>query len=310
MKHHHLDLAIRASSSTTTRRIATSTSASTSTPVETAKPMGAAPLRRAASSIARTEEARRSVLLNNTDMPAILIETCFVDEQPTPISAIGSSTTSAPPSPTCWLATRGGGVATASRSACAARCPGSAARTTRAWHRTSRWPSSTMSTSAMFLPEQPPNTSGLARRLDPRSLHRDPLGLRQDATRDAAGASRAGAFAENGQGADCISRWGHMSTPGRRHLAGPDEALGIQTDDEVEVVFPYIRHGYRPPFRPKPWRLLLPPPCGLCGAPPQAHYGLEDHQEDRPVTKVRPCFRSVETCLASSTSPSPSPSWC
>jgi N-acetylmuramoyl-L-alanine amidase len=181
--------------------------------------------------------------LNNTDAPAILIETCFVDSEADAeiyraqfnliCEMIANCLTGAvTPKPEPIWATQGkvswfggpndGGVAPDEGLA---------------------FIDEVEDAPHLFLPEQPPGTTGLARRLDPHSHYvacrwdydktpRDML-LEEAALVRAIKTGRA----LTASPAD----WGPHEDTGRVADISPGlmEALGVQTDDEVEVIFPY-----------------------------------------------------------------------
>jgi uncharacterized protein (TIGR02594 family) len=95
----------------------------------------------------------------------------------------------------------------------------------------------------LFLPEQPPNTTGLARRLDPDVFY---IACRWDykkTPRDMLLKHKAWVHAPD-TGMSLMAYpadWGPNEKTGRIADLSPGlmDALGIETDDEVEVVFPY-----------------------------------------------------------------------
>jgi N-acetylmuramoyl-L-alanine amidase len=99
----------------------------------------------------------------------------------------------------------------------------------------------------LFLPTQPPGTTGLARRLDPSKFY---IACRWDY--DAPGTSKDDLLhvkvliraPKTGKEFVCVpADWGpHESTDRVADISpGLMDALGIQTDDEVEVIFPVKR---------------------------------------------------------------------
>jgi uncharacterized protein (TIGR02594 family) len=95
----------------------------------------------------------------------------------------------------------------------------------------------------LFLPQQPPGTTGLARRLDPAVFYiacrwdykktpRDMLLNNEALVRAPATGMKLMAFPAD---------WGPNEKTGRVADLSPGllDALGIETDDEVEVIFPY-----------------------------------------------------------------------
>jgi N-acetylmuramoyl-L-alanine amidase len=95
----------------------------------------------------------------------------------------------------------------------------------------------------LFLEEQPPNTTGLARRLDPAEFY---IALRWDYDVFDKEYLRGNVFAKvhaPGTGKEFLASpadWGpHVSTNRVADISpGLMEALGIETDDEVEISFP------------------------------------------------------------------------
>lgn len=95
----------------------------------------------------------------------------------------------------------------------------------------------------LFLPEQPPGTTGLARRLDPEVFY---IACRWDYKKtpramllSEMALVRVGDIELEAQPAD----WGPNVNTGRVADISPGlmEALGIETDDEVEVLFPSVK---------------------------------------------------------------------
>ena len=100
----------------------------------------------------------------------------------------------------------------------------------------------------LFLPEQPPGTTGLARRLDPNVPY---LAMRFDysiySKAMLASMDYAALVTAPKTGRSFLawpSDWGpHIDTDRIADISpGLMQALGIQTDDEVEVVFPFTRN--------------------------------------------------------------------
>ena len=96
----------------------------------------------------------------------------------------------------------------------------------------------------LFLPDQPPGTTGLARRLNPNMPY---IACRWDydvTPRDLLLASVATVYAPKTDRAffAAPADWGPHEDTGRVAdiSSGLLQALGIETDDEVEVVFPVI----------------------------------------------------------------------
>jgi hypothetical protein len=95
----------------------------------------------------------------------------------------------------------------------------------------------------LFLPEQPPGTTGLARRLDPSKFY---IAMRWDYDRFTKEYLRGTALAEvtnRRTGKSCFAHpadWGpHTRTDRVADLSpGVLEELGLRTDDEVEIRFP------------------------------------------------------------------------
>jgi len=233
--------------------------------VETTKPMGteclyisqAALAGQMASAIASCGFVNRGpkkrtdlYFLNNTDMPAILIETCFVDSIAdaaiydeqfericTSIAGVlaGDETAPAPPpEPDIAVGLRGkcswfGGP----------NDKGVAPDEDLAFiYEVNQAPH-------LFLPAQPPNTTGLARRLSPHAHYiacrwdydvtpREQLLQDVALVRSVKTGLSLTAFPAD---------WGPHIDTGRIADLSPGlmEALGIQTDDEVEVLFPYTK---------------------------------------------------------------------
>ena len=187
--------------------------------------------------------------LNNTDMPAILIETCFVDSLAdadlynrqfndicTAIADVLAGDEAAVSPPHIEVGLRGkvswfGGP----------NDKGVAPDEPLAFiYDVDQAPH-------LFLPEQPPNTSGLARRLDPHAHY---IATRWDYEKTPREMllEQVALVRSPKTGRALIAYpadWGpHVDTGRVADISqGLMEALGIQTDDEVEVVFPYIRHG-------------------------------------------------------------------
>ena len=94
----------------------------------------------------------------------------------------------------------------------------------------------------LFLPQQPPGTTGLARRLDPETFYVaarwDYQVTPKDMLRDQSlkALVRAGGNEQLARPAD----WGPNENTGRAADLSPGlmEALGIDTDDDVEVIYP------------------------------------------------------------------------
>jgi hypothetical protein len=233
--------------------------------VETAKPMGTECLYvsqatlagKVANAIASCGFVNRGpkkrtdlFFLNNTAMPAILIETCFVDsvadaelyhqtfhEICTAIAdALAGEPAIAAPPPELEVALRGkvswfGGP----------NDKGVAPDEALAFiYEVEQAPH-------LFLPQQPPNTSGLARRLDPHAHY---IACRWDydvTTREELLDQVALVMVpKTGRALTAFpADWGPHVDTGRVADISPGlmEALGIQTDDEVEVVFPYTKHA-------------------------------------------------------------------
>src|SRR4249920_1189885 len=117
----------------------------------------------------------------------------------------------------------------------------------------------------LFLPHQPPNTTGLARRLNPDKFY---LAMRWDYdtfSKDhlATSGDRALVRAENGR--QFLARpcdWGPNENTGRVADISPGlmTALGIETDDEITVTYP--AEGVERPDRPdRPDRPPWSPPA-------------------------------------------------
>jgi|SRR4249919_3946061 len=108
----------------------------------------------------------------------------------------------------------------------------------------------------LFLPHQPPNTTGLARRLNPDKFY---LAMRWDYdtfSKDhlATSGDRALVRAENGR--QFLARpcdWGPNENTGRVADISPGlmTALGIETDDEVTVTYPASTPVEVPPWTPR-----------------------------------------------------------
>ena len=95
----------------------------------------------------------------------------------------------------------------------------------------------------LFLPHQPPNTSGLARRLDPETFY---IAMRWDYDVYPKSMLQSGEHwaKVTAKGKTVFARpadWGPHKDTGRVADLSPGlmEALGIKTDDEVEVSFPF-----------------------------------------------------------------------
>jgi hypothetical protein len=186
--------------------------------------------------------------LNHTDMPAILIETCFVDSEADAaiynekfdkicaaianVLSAGETIAVPQPQPDIALGLRGkvswfGGP----------NDKGVAADEGLAFiYEVNQAPH-------LFLPSQPSNTTGLARRLDPHAHY---IACRWDydvTPREALLEDVAVVRAlKTGRALTAFpADWGpHVDTGRVADISqGLMEALGIQTDDEVEVIFPY-----------------------------------------------------------------------
>jgi hypothetical protein len=97
----------------------------------------------------------------------------------------------------------------------------------------------------LFLPQQPPNTTGLARRLDPHS-HYIACRWNYDTTPHAMLLDQVALVRAVKTGRALTAApadWGpHVDTGRVADISqGLMESLGIQTDDEVEVIFPFNR---------------------------------------------------------------------
>jgi hypothetical protein len=99
----------------------------------------------------------------------------------------------------------------------------------------------------LFLASQPPNTSGLARRLNPSVPY---IAMRWDYdefTKEQLASMKYVALVRAPKTGRAFvawpSDWGpHVDTDRIADISpGLMEYLGIQTDDEVEVIFPYLR---------------------------------------------------------------------
>lgn len=100
----------------------------------------------------------------------------------------------------------------------------------------------------LFLPEQPPDTTGLARRLDPEKHYIACRWDYEETGKDELLDMRVVVYAPR-TGRAFIARpadWGPHEDTGRIADISPGllDALGIETDDEVEVIFP-LREGRR-----------------------------------------------------------------
>lgn len=185
--------------------------------------------------------------LNNTDKPAILIETCFVDSiadaeiyddrfddicQAIAAVLAGDAEPAPPPEPQVALAVRG-------------RCSWFGGPNDKgvAPDEGLAFIYDVEEAPHLFLPEQPPNTTGLARRLDPHShfiaCRWDYDTTPREQLLDQVALVRA---VKTGRALIAYpSDWGpHVDTGRVADISqGLMEALGIMTDDEVEVIFPY-----------------------------------------------------------------------
>jgi hypothetical protein len=97
----------------------------------------------------------------------------------------------------------------------------------------------------LFLPAQPPGTSGLARRLDPRA-HYIACRWNYDTTPHHMLLNEVALVRVPKTGRALVAApadWGPHEDTGRVADISPGlmDALGLQTDDEVEVIFPYTR---------------------------------------------------------------------
>ena len=187
--------------------------------------------------------------LNNTDKPAILIETCFVDSAADAdiyhkhfegiCEAIadvlgGAEDVEHPPEAQIALGLRGkvswfGGP----------NDKGVAPNEGLAFIQ------EVEQAPHLFLPAQPPNTTGLARRLDPHA-HYIACRWDYDATPRSMLLEQQALIraVKTGRALACYpADWGpHVDTGRVADISqGLMEALGIMTDDEVEVIFPFVR---------------------------------------------------------------------
>jgi hypothetical protein len=101
----------------------------------------------------------------------------------------------------------------------------------------------------LFLPRQPPQTTGLARRLDPHA-HYIACRWDYDVTPRAMLLEQVALVRALPTGRSLTAfpaDWGPHEDTGRVADISPGlmEALGIQTDDEVEVIFPYEKLAIR-----------------------------------------------------------------
>jgi N-acetylmuramoyl-L-alanine amidase len=231
--------------------------------VETEKPMGveclyvtqsglAAEVSAAIASCGFTNRGakKRSDLffLNNTDEPAILIETCFVDS----VTDVGVYHKHFDKICCAIAGVLGGDEDDAER-------PGIEVclRGTVSWFGGPNdkgvapdeglaFIQKVEQAPHLFLPQQPPNTSGLARRLDPHA-HYIACRWNYDTTPHDMLLDQVALVMVPKTGRALTahpSDWGPHVDTGRVADISPGlmEALGIQTDDEVEVIFPYTRN--------------------------------------------------------------------
>ena len=99
----------------------------------------------------------------------------------------------------------------------------------------------------LFLDEQPDGTTGLARRLDPETYYIAMWWDYDDYTKDmlASGDLMAVVYSPASE-LGCLARpadWGPAEETDRIADISPGlmEALGLETDDEVEIIFPVMR---------------------------------------------------------------------
>ena len=231
--------------------------------VETAKPMGVEVLYVTQNALAGQVSAaiatcgfvnrgpkKRTDLyfLNNTAMPAILIETCFVDSEADAenyneefdaicraIASVlaGGETLDLPEASVCGKVSWFGGP----------NDKGVAPDEGLAFI------DHVEDAPHLFLPAQPPGTTGLARRLDPHA-HYIACRWDYDVTPRAMLLEQVALVRALPTGRALTafpSDWGPHEDTGRVADISPGlmESLGIQTDDEVEVIFPYERFAVR-----------------------------------------------------------------
>jgi hypothetical protein len=102
----------------------------------------------------------------------------------------------------------------------------------------------------LFLPDQPQGTTGLARRLDAYGVHYLAMRWDYDATPKSMLLENMAMVRAVKTGKAFVAYpadWGPHEDTGRVADISPDlmKALGIETDDEVEIVFPYEGENQR-----------------------------------------------------------------
>jgi N-acetylmuramoyl-L-alanine amidase len=222
--------------------------------VETAKPMGTEVLYitqnalagQVAAAIASCGFTNRGpkkrtdlYFLNNTTMPAILIETCFVDSAADAelyneeFDAICRAEAQAPEASLCGKVSWFGGPNDKGVS------PDEGLA----------FIDEVEDAPHLFLHRQPPQTTGLARRLDPHAHY---IACRWDYDKTPKptlleGVALVRAIKTDRSLTAYPADWGPHEGTGRVADISPGlmEALGIQTDDEVEVIFPYEKLSIR-----------------------------------------------------------------
>jgi hypothetical protein len=109
----------------------------------------------------------------------------------------------------------------------------------------------------LFMPHQPPNTTGLARRLNPNKFY---IAMRWDYdqfSKDHLATSGDRALVRAANGRQFLARpadWGPNENTGRIADISPGlmTALGLETDDEVTVTYPADVAVELPPWSPRP----------------------------------------------------------
>jgi hypothetical protein len=231
--------------------------------VETAKPMGTEVLYvtqnalagQVAAAIASCGFVNRGpkkrtdlYFLNNTTMPAILIETCFVDSE----ADAGTYNEEFDSICRAIASVLAGGETLA--------LPEASVRGRVSWfggpNDLGVSPSEGLAfidevedAPHLFLPAQPPGTTGLARRLDPHA-HYVACRWDYDVTPRAMLLEQVALVRALPTGRALTAfpaDWGPHVDTGRVADISPGlmESLGIQTDDEVEIIFPYERLAVR-----------------------------------------------------------------
>jgi N-acetylmuramoyl-L-alanine amidase len=232
--------------------------------VETAKPMGTEVLYITQNALAGQVSAaiascgftnrgpkKRTDLyfLNNTAMPAILIETCFVDSAAD--AAIYNEEFDAICRAIAGVLAGGEDVQAPEASSVCGKVSWFGGPNDKgvASDEGLAFIDEVEDAPHLFLPRQPPQTTGLARRLDPHA-HYIACRWDYDVTPRAMLLEQVALVRALPSGRSLTAfpaDWGPHESTGRVADISPGlmESLGIQTDDEVEVIFPYEKLAIR-----------------------------------------------------------------